>query len=564
MADQLANLNPNNDGIPEVQWPAGEKTEVLTPVTTTPVVAANEATANQTVTLTPINPAIPPIADSMDDEADIIAVKKKRHIWPWIVLAVVLALGCATAGGWWFFESHALPGVSLWGNPMMGKSKQQIVNAIDKQVNDTAVPVEYNGKTAKFTLKELGYDIDSSAIADQVIDAKRDGAWWKRYLPSEQNDIAPSTSTSVANGEVIDQALGTAEQTPVDAQVNLNADGNGFDVVPMQLGKGADAQTVAEQGIAAMESLGATQPKTVKVELKDTEPAVTDEIANAAKSTLDALVSNPIEIKVGDHAIAKIDAPALAASMSINANEQAKLADNETRNGYVVFNSDKLQEYYNNSVKPNLQTGREDREVITNNNGDEIDVLKEGHDGVTVAEGADANIGTQAAAELSKGSGVVNVEGTVDPMQTKTTKRHVVVDLSDHKVYAYENDQLIRSMNMSAGQGNDYSTGVCKGDLCTPTGDYTIWLKYPKQDMSGAVRLSDGSVSKWDVKGVGFVNYFSKDGCAIHRIATAGYTSDSAILSKGNISHGCVGIGWDQAEWFYGWCVMGMSVHVQL
>ncbi len=30
-----------------------------------------------------------------------------------------------------------------------------------------------------------------------------------------------------------------------------------------------------------------------------------------------------------------------------------------------------------------------------------------------------------------------------------------------------------------------------------------------------------------------------------------------------NTSHGCVGIGWDMAEWFYNWCVDGTSVHVQ-
>ena len=31
-----------------------------------------------------------------------------------------------------------------------------------------------------------------------------------------------------------------------------------------------------------------------------------------------------------------------------------------------------------------------------------------------------------------------------------------------------------------------------------------------------------------------------------------------------NTSHGCVGVGWDQAEWFYNWCNMGTSVHIQV
>ena len=31
-----------------------------------------------------------------------------------------------------------------------------------------------------------------------------------------------------------------------------------------------------------------------------------------------------------------------------------------------------------------------------------------------------------------------------------------------------------------------------------------------------------------------------------------------------NISHGCVGIGWDVSDWFYDWCLNGTTVHVQL
>ena len=64
-------------------------------------------------------------------------------------------------------------------------------------------------------------------------------------------------------------------------------------------------------------------------------------------------------------------------------------------------------------------------------------------------------------------------------MQTKATKRHVVVDLSDRLVHVYENDQEIKTFHASVGQDNNRTTGVCQGDLCTPTGDFKVWLKYP-------------------------------------------------------------------------------------
>ena len=56
-------------------------------------------------------------ADSIDDGAALsVNVSKKRHLlWLWIVLAVMLLFGAVAGGGYWFFQSHALPGVTLWG-----------------------------------------------------------------------------------------------------------------------------------------------------------------------------------------------------------------------------------------------------------------------------------------------------------------------------------------------------------------------------------------------------------------------------------------------------------------
>ncbi|MBT1161333.1 L,D-transpeptidase [Bifidobacterium sp. SO1] len=506
-------------------------------------------------------------ASAPSDEARSSIRPRKRHvIWPWIVLAVLAVLGAVAGGGIWFFQSHALPGVTLWGTPVTGRSYEQIVSQIDDAVNGTAVNASYNGTTAKVTLKDLGLSVDSDAIATQVMDAKRDDAWWQRYAFWNTADVSTEPANAdAAVPDTLNAKLSIEEVKPVDAAVQLNADASGFDVVPGQQGQGADPVPVAQAAVKAVETLGGASTQTVEVKLDATSPAVSDDIANQAKATLDNLVQNPVSITIDDHQIATIDAAALAASTRIDANENGKLADSETRSGYVVFDANKLQQYYDDSIKTTLQTNREDRDVIVNNNGDEIDVLKEGHDGVTIAADGDTNVGHDAVAALANGGGSVTVEGTVDPMQTKKTKRHVIVDLSDNKVYAYENDKLIRTMSMSAGQGNDRKTGECTGgDLCTPTGDFTIWLKYESQDMSGNLTLSDGSKESWDVKGVGYVNYFSHSGCAIHRIATQTAMNDSQVAALGNTSHGCVGIGWDQAEWFYGWAVMGTSVHVQV
>lgn len=67
----------------------------------------------------------------------------------------------------------------------------------------------------------------------------------------------------------------------------------------------------------------------------------------------------------------------------------------------------------------------------------------------------------------------------------------------------------------------------------------------------------------WDVKDCGLQSITSPPVAAIHRIA-GGYVADAVMPSIANGSHGCVGIGWDVAEWFYNWCNMGTSVHIQV
>ncbi|PLS24140.1 L,D-transpeptidase [Bifidobacterium imperatoris] len=527
---------------------------------TVQAVSDGEATA----VFTPFDVVQPPIQE-VDDHALRVKHGKHRVIWPWIVLGVVVVLGALFGGGFWFFQSHALPGVTLWGNPVMGQSQSHIAAQIDDAVNNATVSVKYEGKTAKVSLKDMGLSVDSDAIASDVVNAKRGDAWWQQYAfwVKKNVTVAPA-SAGAADNTTLNAKLGVNEVKPVDAKVQLNADGNGFDVVAGQQGEGIEAKPVAQAALASVKTLGDEPAKAVTVALKNTEPAVTDDVANNAKATLDSLIANPVAIKVADHQIAAIDAQALAASTRIDANKNGKLQSGETRNGYVVFNASKIQQYYDDSVKPNLHTDREDRDVIVNNDNDVLQVIKEGHDGVTIASGADSNIGKDAVEALAKGSGSVSVDGTVDPMQTKSTKRHVVVDLSDRLVHVYENGQEIKTFHASVGQDNNRTTGVCEGDLCTPTGDFKVWLKYPTQDMSGNLTLSDGSVSHWSVKGVGDVNYFSKDGCAIHRIAKSSFTSDASIANMNNISHGCVGIGWDVSDWFYDWCLMGTTVHVQL
>ena len=105
-----------------------------------PNIAGSFSDAEATAVFTPFDVA-QPMDQSIDDGDAVKAKRRERHVWPWIVLGVVVVLGAGLGGGFWFFQSHALPGTTLWGNPMMGRSQSQIAATIDDTVNNTTVPV---------------------------------------------------------------------------------------------------------------------------------------------------------------------------------------------------------------------------------------------------------------------------------------------------------------------------------------------------------------------------------------------------------------------------------------
>ncbi|MFN8378504.1 MAG: LysM peptidoglycan-binding domain-containing protein [Anaerolineae bacterium] len=114
--------------------------------------------------------------------------------------------------------------------------------------------------------------------------------------------------------------------------------------------------------------------------------------------------------------------------------------------------------------------------------------------------------------------------------------REIVVDLSDSRVYAYENGVLVHTVLGSTGLP------------ATPTvqGDFRIQRKYVAQTMSGpGYYLPD----------VPYVLYFY-----------AGYALHGTYWHSnwGNpMSHGCVNLPTPEAEWFYSWADVGTPVRVQ-
>jgi lipoprotein-anchoring transpeptidase ErfK/SrfK len=121
------------------------------------------------------------------------------------------------------------------------------------------------------------------------------------------------------------------------------------------------------------------------------------------------------------------------------------------------------------------------------------------------------------------------------PPPSTNVGKAIVVSISDQRIYAYENGQLIRSHLTSTGRPE------------TPTvlGDYSVYVKYQADDMSGP---------GYFLPQVPYTMYFHR-GYAIH--GTYWHNSFGRPMS-----HGCVNLPSDEAGWFFQWAEVGTPVRV--
>jgi hypothetical protein len=121
--------------------------------------------------------------------------------------------------------------------------------------------------------------------------------------------------------------------------------------------------------------------------------------------------------------------------------------------------------------------------------------------------------------------------------------KEIVVSISQEAMWAYEDGELVISSLVSTGVGNVPET-------VTPTGYFAIHTKYLIQTMEGTI-----SDEYYNVPDVPWVMYFDDAGNALHGT----YWHNNF----GNpMSHGCVNLPLDVAEFLYDWAPEGTPVTI--
>lgn len=119
--------------------------------------------------------------------------------------------------------------------------------------------------------------------------------------------------------------------------------------------------------------------------------------------------------------------------------------------------------------------------------------------------------------------------------------RHIEVDLSRQWLTAYEGELPVYSAPVATGRDG----------FNTPTGDYAIYYRLPMQTMVG-----DMGGESWNVPNVPWVQYVV-GGVALH-----GTYWHDAHGTGARMSHGCINLKIDDAQWLYEWADIGTTVSI--
>lgn len=119
--------------------------------------------------------------------------------------------------------------------------------------------------------------------------------------------------------------------------------------------------------------------------------------------------------------------------------------------------------------------------------------------------------------------------------------RRIDVDLSAQQLVAYEGDTPIYHAPVATG----------KDGFNTPVGTFAIYSKYPVEDMAGSA-----GGETWYVPNIPWVQYVV-GGVALHGT----YWHDQWGTGV-RMSHGCINLNIDDAEWLYEWADVGTTVQI--
>ena len=447
---------------------------------------------------------------------------RRRRRWPLgVAAAALLLLGVAGAGGYAYaahYDGRAVPGTTVAGTDVSGKSRQEVVAAIEERAKSTKVDIS-GDVTASASLTDLGTTVDAQATADAVM-ARGDTLGEKlRALVSQGKSEVPVVSTTDKT-KVSSYATSLIPEDRAKARnatVVLGEDGTTFTTTSSAKGSSLDANTLAQAAQKAATSLDSSS---ISLTITDAAPKVSDSDAQKVADKANGWVSQDVTITMGEDSytaentdkaswitVTNSSDAAPTGERNVNASGQVVSTPTEAKDGKTVNNADAVATSITQSLGSNKAYS----------GSFEATTVKAEWKERTIANGAEKL-----------------------PYQAAPGEKWVDLNLSNKTVTAYEGATVVHG-----------PVSIVDGAAETPTvtGTYKVYLQYESQTMRG--ENADGS--PYVAEDVPWVSYFYS-GYAFHG---AGWRSSFGYSD----SHGCVNMPVPEAQWIYNWVDTNTVVH---
>ena len=500
--------------------------------------ATDDADSDSAAFAGPAAPAVSAFAvPPHSDEESYLDEPRRRRRWPLgVAAAALLLLGVVGAGGYAYashYDGRAVPGTTVAGTDVSGKSREQVVAAIENRAKSAKVDIS-GDVTASASLADLGTTVDAQATADAVM-ARGDSLGEKLQALVSKGEVPVVTTTNTTTVSSYATSLIPEDRAKArNATVVLSEDGMTFSTTSASNGASLDVNALEQAAQKAATSLGSSS---VSLTMTDAAPKVSDDEAQKVADKANNWVSQDVTITLDEDSYTAENTDKASWIKVTNSAESAPTiaVDSAKVSQWVQAQAEEAkvepvtgQRNVNASGKV-VSTPTEAKDGKTVNNADTV------AKSITESFGSDkAYAGTfettAVKAEWKERTIAAGAENL--PYQAAPGEKWVDLNLSNKTVTAYEGATVVHG-----------PVSIVDGAAETPTvtGTYKVYLQYESQTMRG--ENADGS--PYVAEDVPWVSYFHS-GYAFHG---AGWRSSFGYSG----SHGCVNMPVSEAQWIYNW-----------
>lgn len=422
--------------------------------------------------------------------------------------------------------------VSVNGQQFQTETDEQIVRQMIEQVKDRKIRFQMsNQPVVELRLGDAGIGVDAERLTS-AIQAQRQLTISNLLFKS--NIELPMLVDYPVLQSVLDDNFKEKLIQPTDAQLTYDKKQNLFLISQSSAGYRVDAR----RAVPDPNQILNRQDLIIAVEYQPSDPLVKELDLKTAETYLNERLKLRLNLNHDNKLLYFADPWDIADWVEFKTHPQTKKIT-------IDFSKQKIQDFIEKTVSPQIARGVVNRKVLVNEQGQVVQVLQEGRRGLgAVDPGDSAELIRQALLNnqnIDINLNIKEIDFVEERLSAKGLK-WVEVNLTKQTTTLYSGEQPLHSFVISSGVH----------PWPTPTGTYKVWFKNPIQRMQGGSREAG---DYYNLPNVRWNTYFNRD-IGFH---TAYWHNNFGRP----MSHGCINMREADAKVVYDFAPIGTMVVVK-